>query len=77
MEVDYHEVITIDEQELTTMRDDMKDRGPDGKGVWIAKKHDVALAHCRLSLIDLPDNGAQSMTDGVLMVVFDGEIYNY
>jgi asparagine synthase (glutamine-hydrolysing) len=54
MEVDYHEVITIDEQELTTMRDDMKDRGPDGKGVWIAKNHDVGLAHCRLSLIDLP-----------------------
>ena len=36
--VDYHEVITIDEQELTTMRDDMKDRGPDGKGVLDRKE---------------------------------------
>jgi asparagine synthase (glutamine-hydrolysing) len=52
-------------------------RGPDGEGLFI--KRPVALGHRRLSIIDLSDNGAQPMfnEDGSVVIVFNGEIYNY
>lgn len=51
-------------------------RGPDARGAW-ADEH-VALAHARLSLVDL-EGGAQPMhtADGRLSLVFNGEIYNH
>jgi asparagine synthase (glutamine-hydrolysing) len=51
-------------------------RGPDGEGVVV--RDGVALAHTRLSIIDLA-NGAQPMetSDGKLAITFNGEIYNY
>lgn len=51
-------------------------RGPDGQGVFAAAG--VALAHARLSIIDL-EGGAQPIPneDGTLQVVFNGEIFNY
>ena len=51
-------------------------RGPDGAGMYVDE--DIALAHRRLSIIDL-EGGAQPMynEDGSLVVVFNGEIYNY
>lgn len=52
-------------------------RGPDGDGVF--SRPGVALGHRRLSIIDLSDAGAQPMhsTDGMVTLVFNGEIYNY
>src|ERR1700742_3171035 len=66
-------------KELTAIRDHMAARGPDGAGTWIAENGRVGLAHRRLSLIDLSDNGAQPMhsADGRLAITFNGEIYNY
>ncbi len=51
-------------------------RGPDARGLW--QGHGVALAHVRLSIIDL-DGGQQPLSneDGTIHVVFNGEIYNY
>ncbi len=51
-------------------------RGPDGEGYFFDK--DVALAHRRLSIIDL-STGNQPMfnEDESVVVVFNGEIYNY
>jgi asparagine synthase (glutamine-hydrolysing) len=51
-------------------------RGPDGEGFWFDKN--IALAHRRLSIIDL-EGGAQPMTneDGTVHITFNGEIYNY
>ena len=51
-------------------------RGPDGEGFYIDK--DVALGHRRLSIIDL-STGDQPMfnEDGNIVIVFNGEIYNY
>jgi asparagine synthase (glutamine-hydrolysing) len=61
------------------MRDQMIHRGPDGKGLWISPDQRVGLAHRRLAIIDLSDNGAQPMTsiDGRYQIVFNGEIYNF
>ena len=51
-------------------------RGPDGEGYFVDDQ--VALGHRRLSIIDL-EGGRQPMfnEDGSLVVVFNGEIYNF
>jgi len=50
-------------------------RGPDNHQVW----HDdyIALAHQRLSIIDLSEAGNQPFEKYDLVIVFNGEIYNY
>jgi asparagine synthase (glutamine-hydrolysing) len=55
----------------------LKQRGPDGGGVY-SQKH-VAMGHRRLSILDLSANGAQPMIDPELglAVVFNGCIYNF
>ncbi|MBB4070253.1 asparagine synthase (glutamine-hydrolyzing) [Salinibacter ruber] len=60
-------------------RDCMQARGPDASGYWEASDRRVALAHRRLSIIDLSERGAQPMEngDGSLRVIYNGEIYNY
>lgn len=69
----------IDTDELVRMRDAMALRGPDGAGLWTSPDRHCALAHRRLSIIDLSDRASQPMTidDGELVITFNGEIYNY
>ena len=52
-------------------------RGPDASGT--AVEGAVGLAHRRLAIIDLSDEGCQPMTsgDGALTIVFNGEVFNY
>jgi asparagine synthase (glutamine-hydrolysing) len=59
------------------MNDCLSPRGPDGSGMWA--RGPVALAHRRLSIIDLSAAGSQPMVDAPLglSVVFNGCIYNY
>lgn len=59
------------------MCDVLAHRGPDQNGV-----HDedgITLGHRRLSIQDLSHNGRQPMSnpDGSIVLVFNGEIYNY
>jgi asparagine synthase (glutamine-hydrolysing) len=53
-------------------------RGPDDDGVFVSAADGVALAHRRLSIIDLSPTGAQPMTtpDGRHTIVYNGELYN-
>ena len=67
---------------LSSMRDTLIHRGPDGFGQVIEQTnsgHWVGLAHRRLSIIDLSDHGKQPMEndDASLVITFNGEIYNY
>jgi asparagine synthase (glutamine-hydrolysing) len=59
------------------MRDQLVHRGPDGCGTRVGA--DYALAHRRLSIIDLSEHGRQPMSneDGTVWVTFNGEIYNH
>lgn len=64
---------------VTAMRDTMVHRGPDAAGIWVDPDGGCALAHRRLSIIDLSEEGRQPMgnSDGSVQVTFNGEIYNY
>jgi asparagine synthase (glutamine-hydrolysing) len=66
----------IDET-LRGMLSEISHRGPDDSGVW--HKQGVALGHARLSIIDLSERGHQPFVtdDGLGVMVFNGEIYNY
>jgi asparagine synthase (glutamine-hydrolysing) len=57
-------------------------RGPDDQGVQVRITHSglaLGLAHRRLSILDLSQNGHQPMVDEVSgnAIVFNGEIYNH
>ncbi len=54
-------------------------RGPDDVGVWVDENAGVALAHCRLSILDLSTAGHQPMVSrsGRYVLAFNGEIYNH
>lgn len=68
----------VDEGELVRIRDHMTARGPEGFGCWISPDRRIGLAHRRLALIDLSDDGLQPMSDGAaLTITYNGEIYNY
>src|SRR5215467_2603962 len=65
--------------ELLATRDAMRARGPDGAGAWWSGDRRCGLGHRRLSILDLSERASQPMVseDGRLVVVFNGEIYNY
>jgi asparagine synthase (glutamine-hydrolysing) len=64
---------------MHSVRDSMRNRGPDGSGEWLSDDNQVWLGHRRLAIIDLSNAGSQPMssTDGGVVITFNGEIYNY
>ena len=65
--------------DATPMATALTHRGPDDGGVWADTSAGIALAHRRLSIIDLSPAGHQPMTSpcGRYVIVFNGEIYNH
>ncbi|MBK1670989.1 asparagine synthase (glutamine-hydrolyzing) [Rhodovibrio sodomensis] len=61
------------------MADRIQHRGPDSSGVWLDEQTGVALAHRRLSILDLSPAGHQPMVSpcGRYVLVYNGEIYNH
>ena len=64
---------------LTDAIETIHHRGPDNTGVWISENGHAALAHKRLSILDLSERSNQPFQDALnhLITVFNGEIYNY
>jgi asparagine synthase (glutamine-hydrolysing) len=61
------------------MADTLAHRGPDDEGVWVDKDAGIALAHRRLSILDLSPAGHQPMVSpcGRYVLAYNGEIYNH
>jgi asparagine synthase (glutamine-hydrolysing) len=57
----------------------LQHRGPDGHDEWADPEAGIALAHRRLSVVDLSPAGRQPMpsADGRWVLTFNGEIYNH
>jgi asparagine synthase (glutamine-hydrolysing) len=64
---------------LSVMSETLEHRGPNGSGKWIDKERGIAIAHRRLSIIELSPDGDQPMVsvDNRYVISFNGEIYNY
>ena len=61
---------------INSMNNSMKDRGPDGQGVFV--NCNAALGHTRLSIVDVNNHEAdQPMENERNVITFNGEIYNY
>jgi asparagine synthase (glutamine-hydrolysing) len=65
-----------------SMADALRHRGPDDSGVWaesFGHQGGVALAHRRLSIVDLSRAGRQPMHSacGRWVLAFNGEVYNH
>ena len=54
-------------------------RGPDDDGIYVNRTLNIGLGHRRLSILDASSFGHQPMSsdDGRVVLVFNGEIYNY
>ncbi len=63
---------------LVKMTQALAHRGPDDEGFFVDQKSGVHFGHRRLSILDLAA-GHQPMatTDGTLVIIFNGEIYNH
>lgn len=69
----------LDADLLKKIQDSMHHRGPDSKGLFVDEKHNYVALFARLAIIDTSDAGNQPMVDedNDLVIVFNGEIYNY
>ena len=73
----YKTSISADEQSLNNVLESMRYRGPDHLGIF--KDNDVAIGNVRLSILGLTEEGNQPVfnEDRSVVVVYNGEIYNY
>lgn len=64
---------------LLRMSRSLLHRGPDSHNIWIDEHDSIALAHQRLSIVDLSPSGAQPMRSPCsrYVISFNGEIYNW
>jgi asparagine synthase (glutamine-hydrolysing) len=64
---------------VTAMADALHHRGPDDSGMFLDVPAGLALAHRRLSIVDLSDAGHQPMVSasGRFVISFNDEIYNH
>ena len=62
---------------LSEMMEKIRHRGPDAGGKYL--NGEIALGHRRLSIIDITEQGDQPIfnEDRSMVLVFNGEIYNY
>lgn len=67
------------ESAIFEMNQAIQHRGPDANNIWHDSQSNLFLGHCRLSIQDTSEAGAQPMLSesGRYVIVFNGEIYNH
>lgn len=65
----------VTREEISNFSDVLTHRGPDNTGTYI--NQNIALAHNRLSIIDISDTANQPFEDDQYVLIFNGEIYNF
>jgi len=67
----------VSELEAQNLIRTLSHRGPDSSGIWV-KRH-YGVGSCRLSIVDVTDNGNQPMhsRDQRYILAYNGELYNY
>jgi asparagine synthase (glutamine-hydrolysing) len=63
--------------QLDLLNASLQHRGPDGHGKFEDQNTGVGLVHCRLSIIDISEAASQPFVFENLVLVFNGELYNY
>src|SRR5436190_14665857 len=66
---------TLDPSKVDAVLDSLRRRGPDEKATYLNK--DVGLIHTRLSIIELSNLGSQPYKYESLVLIHNGELYNY
>lgn len=66
---------SVGKDQIDRLIDKLRHRGPDDQRVY--RKNDVGLIHTRLSIIELSELGSQPYYFENLVVIFNGELYNY
>jgi asparagine synthase (glutamine-hydrolysing) len=69
----YH--IRADQPKIDALTASLRHRGPDDQRFYV--RQDVGLVHTRLSILELSELGAQPYRFENLVLVFNGELYNY
>ena len=71
--------IEIDQTTINSVSKALHHRGPDANGVFKESNHgnNILLIHQRLSIIDLNSHSNQPFIFNNLIIIFNGEIYNY
>jgi asparagine synthase (glutamine-hydrolysing) len=77
--VRYREAAPVAKQDVESLRDEQRHRGPDDAGLWTSADSRVGFGHRRLAIVDLSPSGHQPMLtdDGRFAITFNGEIYNF
>ena len=72
-------VVTSPKDHVRELASTISYRGPDADGAWSDSSSGLTLGHCRLSIIDLTETGAQPMLSatGKSVVSYNGEVYNF
>ncbi len=67
------------EKVIVLVRDAMAYGGPDDAGIFVDNEKGIALAHRRLSIIDISSLGHQPMSNEskTIWITYNGEIYNF
>ena len=69
----------FNEVALSQGLEELRHRGPDDHGIFVDATADIGLGHSRLSIVDISLLGHQPMlgAEGAVVLVFNGEIYNF
>lgn len=69
----------VNDEVIPIMLESIGHRGPDDKGVLLAKEGCLGLGHVRLSIIDTSISGHQPMYSSSkrFVIVFNGKVYNF